>query len=175
LETSEQGINIDDITSKEMKIKMFRREVESAISNGKGDLDINKFLTVYPAYLRLEKKNISKVLEETTNEKIRPTLVQAISYYRQKKYSELVKVVKNLISMYRASPRSISSLISWDNKDEVKDLFAVYVRQCPSDSSTLEAASALGLSTYAVNDIKEITNSRNEVEQTNSNELSHFR
>jgi hypothetical protein len=168
-EISRQGIYMDNIASKETRTKIFRCEVESAISNGMGDLDINKFLIAYPAYLQLEKKKTSQMLKEIVNEKIRPTLVQAISYYRQKKYSELTNVVNNLISMHRASPHSISSLISWDDKDEVKDLFAVYVRQCPSDAFAFEAASALGLSTSVVSDIKEITNSRDNV-----NEQSYF-
>jgi hypothetical protein len=85
LELSEQGNELHTFFAKETRTQMFRRDVEKAMSDGTGNLDIHKFEVIYPEALKLDTAAAREIIKVVALEKLRPTLVQAISFYRQKK------------------------------------------------------------------------------------------
>merc|ERR1712113_496760 len=63
----------------------------SAINNGTETFDRHKYLVTYPNALNLNVEKAHSLIREIVNDKMKNTLVQAISYYRQNKVFEMVK------------------------------------------------------------------------------------
>jgi len=155
LELSQHGTKVEDIVSEKIRMKIFRHEVETVMSDGTGTYDAHKFTVLYPNALRLDPRKALTEVEEIASDKFRKSFVQAISFFRHKKYSELKKTVQNMVSQYRAFPNSVS----WEKKDEINRLYEMYLRQTNSSTLHWEAAKALGIPKEEAEKIKEIVTS----------------
>jgi hypothetical protein len=100
LELSQHGTKVEDIVSEKTRMKIFRHEVETVMSNGTGTYDAHTFTVLYPNALRLDPRKALTEVEEIALDKFRKSFVQAISFFRHKKYSELKKTIQNMVSQY---------------------------------------------------------------------------
>jgi hypothetical protein len=101
------------------------------------------------------------------------TLVQAISLLRQKKGSEVVQTVHNLLSQYRAFPQTVV----WDRKEEIKDLYVMHTSQAQHNKMFKEVAEVLGLSINEIASLKENVDSeifKSKEDQFTNDELRYF-
>ena len=60
-----------------------------------------------PKDLSLAEKKVHRAVEEQAKDRKRTTLVQAVSYLRQKKLDESVKALNNLIACSKVSSRAM--------------------------------------------------------------------
>lgn len=68
------------------------------LANGTGEFDEERMLQQLPKELRLPEKKVKRAVEDQAKDKKRTTLVQAISYYRQRKMDDTVKALNNLVA-----------------------------------------------------------------------------
>ena len=68
------------------------------LSNGTGDFDEERLLHQLPKELNLPEKKVHRAVEEQAKDRKRSTLVQAVSYLRQKKMDDTVKALNNLVA-----------------------------------------------------------------------------
>jgi hypothetical protein len=173
LELSEQGNELHTFFAKETRTQMFRRDVEKAMSDGTGNLDIHKFEVIYPEALKLDTAAAREIIKVVALEKLRPTLVQAISFYRQKKISEALNAIHNLASQYRAFPQSVS----WEPKSEIEELYLLYFNESNSKKIKPEVTGVLGISLEDAEKLEKKTNikmSKREKTSDMKDELSYF-
>merc|ERR1711976_759473 len=132
-----------------------------------------KFKVIYPNTLKLDISKVYRIVEEIVSEKMRPTLVQAIAFYRQRKKYEAMKAIHNLASQYRAIPQKIS----WEQKGEIKELYTMYHNISKSKELNSDVAEVLGITS---DDILELEKTRDSKENKNEeisdmmDELSYF-
>merc|ERR1711920_229894 len=154
-------------------MQMFRFYAENAMTDGTGNFDKHKFLVEYPEVLKLNNKKAREVVEEISTEKIRPTLVQAISLYRQNKSSEMVNTLLNLVSQYRAFPTSLT----WEDESEIEDIYKEYMRWSSSRESFQDVSQAIGLSNDRSKNLMKTIDLQKPEGENNSrkmNDLSYF-
>merc|ERR1719281_1556604 len=112
---------------------------------------MDTFVSAYPKALYLNANKARKLVEDIAKGKMRLTVVQAISLYRQKNESEIEKILLNLVSQYRA----YSHPVAWHNRSEILDLYTAYLTHSRSNQNSDQVAQALGLSINETNVLKE--------------------
>ena len=80
-------------------------QIQSILSNGTGIFDQDRLLHQLPKDLSLAEKKVHRAVEEQAKDRKRTTLVQAISYLRQKKLDDTVKALNNLIACSKVSSK----------------------------------------------------------------------
>merc|ERR1712190_269342 len=145
------------VTNKTVALQMFRVELEKAINNGTETFDRHKYLVTYPNALNLDVEKVYSLIREIVNDKMKNTLVQVISYYRQNKVFEMVKTIETLVYQYRVFPQKVT----WDDKYEVNNVYTLFMSHSKSHELFKEAAEALGISHDEILKLKNTTNTRN--------------
>ena len=86
-----------------------------ALTNGSGEFDEARFLEELPKRLGIKERRVKSVLEGLAKDRKRSTLVQSISYLRQKNAEEAVKSLNNLMACHKArlSEAMSSSLLTF--------------------------------------------------------------
>merc|ERR1712060_759988 len=160
------------VTNKTVALQMFRVELEKAINNGTETFDRHKYLVTYPNALNLDVEKAHSLIREIVDDKMKNTLVQVISYYRQNKVFEMVKTIKTLVYQYRVFPQKVT----WDDKYEVNNAYTLFMSHSKSHKLFKEAAEALGISHDEILKLKDITNTRNAEESKRiiENKWSYF-
>ena len=72
-----------------------------ALTNGSGEFDEARFLEDLPKRLGIKKRKVKSVLEGLAKDRKRSTLVQSVSYLRQKNAEEAVKSLNNLMACHK--------------------------------------------------------------------------
>lgn len=78
-------------------------QVQEVLGNGTGEFDEQRLLHQLPKELSLPEQKVKRSIQDQAKDKKRTTLVQAISYYRQKKMDDTVKALNNLVSCNKVS------------------------------------------------------------------------
>lgn len=73
-------------------------QVQEILSNGSGNFDEERLLQQLPKDLHLPEKKVHRAVEEQAKDRKRTTLVQAVSYLRQRKMDDTVKALNNLVA-----------------------------------------------------------------------------
>merc|ERR1712113_472404 len=160
------------VTNKTVALQMFRAELEKAINSGTETFDRHKYLVTYPNVLNLDGKKVNSLIQEIVDDKMKNTLVQVISYYRQNKVFEMVKTIETLVYQYRVFPQKVK----WDDKYEVNNAYTLFMSHSKSHELFKEAAEALGISHDEILKLKNTTNTRNveESKRIIENKWSYF-
>lgn len=74
-----------------------------ALTNGSGVFDESRFLEDLPKKLGIKERKVKSVLDGLAKDRKRSTLVQSVSYLRQKNADEAVKSLNNLLACHKAS------------------------------------------------------------------------
>lgn len=73
-------------------------QVQAILSDGTGNFDEERLLHTLPKDLHLPEKKVQRAVEDQAKDRKRTTLVQAVSYLRQKKLDDTVKALNNLVA-----------------------------------------------------------------------------
>ena len=68
------------------------------LSSGTGEFDEERILKVLPEQLSLPERRVKSVINGQASDRKRDVLVQAVSMLRQRKLSEVVKCLNNLLA-----------------------------------------------------------------------------
>merc|ERR1712066_510891 len=120
---------------------MLQKYLRIKLTDGTGLLERKKYMLSYPNQLEIDKKKARKIVIEIASTEMRKTLVEAISLYRQGNTKELLNVINNLVSQFRVFPNPVS----WRNKDEIKQIYNVYIKMISDEEIKQIAALAMGI------------------------------
>lgn len=126
LQLSGQGVKVEEILEEGPRRNLYRRELETRISDGKGDADAAMLREKLPAALALDERRVNSTIKELTGSRKRMLLVQAVSQFRQKRAGEAVTSLANLVSCFRVAPEGE---VTWNEREELKDLFGAFAVQ----------------------------------------------
>ena len=88
-------------------------QIQAALSSGTGNFDEERLLHQLPKDLSLPEKKVHRAIEEQAKDRKRTTLVQAISFLRQKKLDDTVKALNNLVACSKVGLSPFVSHISF--------------------------------------------------------------
>ncbi|EFJ20681.1 hypothetical protein SELMODRAFT_443745 [Selaginella moellendorffii] len=127
-EMRDAGVKIDSMISKEQREKMYRSLVDRELSSGKGEFDEDKFYTSMPAELELDPAKCRSMVDDLAKQRLKSSLIQAVALLRQKNETGVVSQLTNLLLCDKLVR---SEKLSWAVKDELKDLYCIYVKTSP--------------------------------------------
>lgn len=76
-------------------------QMANVLTNGTGEFDRTYFVDELPKKLGIKERRVKQALESLAKERKRTTLVQAVSYLRQKKLDDAVKSLNNLLACHK--------------------------------------------------------------------------
>ena len=79
-------------------------QMADALNNGTGEFDRQRFLEDLPKRLGIKERRVRAALEGLAKDRKRTTLVQSVSYLRQKKLDDAVKSLNNLLACHTVRP-----------------------------------------------------------------------
>lgn len=74
-----------------------------ALTSGTGDFDHHRFIEELPKKLGIKERKVKSAIEGLAKDRKRSTLVQSISYLRQRNGDEAVKSLNNLLACHKVS------------------------------------------------------------------------
>lgn len=80
------------------------------LSNGTGEFDRQHFLEDLPKQLGIKERRVKSAIEGLARDRKRTTLVQGVSYLRQKKLEDAAKSLNNLLACHRVGSFTVVSL-----------------------------------------------------------------
>lgn len=143
LELKDAGVEPSSLMNADGLQTLYRGEIAARLTDGSGDFDRTRLLEQLPSELGLDADRASKVVRELANERKRSTLIQAISFLRQRKVGDTVKSLNNLRSCAAALPDSGAE--AWSERDEVADLYSLYCSKESDEERRAGLQLALGL------------------------------
>lgn len=157
LELKEAGVDPTSLVTPDMLRQMYRQEVSSKMSDGSGSFDSEKLLVQLPKDLGIEEDKAKKIAADLVSEKKRTTLVQAVSFLRQKNTKETFANLNNLLSCALASPDS--GVEQWNEKEEIADLFTLYCAKESDGTKRDGLRNVLGLTDEEASSLQAIADS----------------
>lgn len=79
-----------------------------ALTSGTGSFDRTRFLEELPQRLGIKERKVKSLLEGLAKDRKRSTLVQSVSYLRQKNAVEVIKSLNNLLACHTVRQIAIS-------------------------------------------------------------------
>ena len=143
LELKDSGVDVSSVLSNDMRQQLYRQEIQARMTDGTGGFDSVKLLEQLPEDLKIDVTKARKVAVGLAKEKRRTTLVQAVSYMRQKKMSDVAKSLNNLSAMGAIAPEDGPE--RWNEPEEVSDLYSIYASKEKDEDKRAGVARILGL------------------------------
>ena len=173
MELLDSGVDVSSILPADKRAALFRQKVEGALTDGTGNFSAEDLLQDLPEKLGLEEKKVKEIVKEVAGNRARSTLVQAISYLRQKKLDDAVKDVNNLVACNRANPSD--KALTWSAPEELMDMFSVYLIKEKDEAKQQEVQTLLGITDEQAKSLKEVVESGGfTLEQEAENEGAFF-
>ena len=157
LELKDAGVDPTSLLSKDMLQQLYSKEIASKLSDGTGSFDAEKLLEELPSQLGIDPSKAASIAKDLALEKERLTLVQAVSYLRQKNVKETVASLNNLLSCGLASPDNEAE--KWNDKGEIADLYSTYCVKEKEESKRRGLQSVLGLSDEEAGNLQSLVES----------------
>ena len=89
-----------------------RSQLLDALTNGSGDFDRERYLVELPQKLEIKERRVKSAVDASAKERKRATLVQGVSYLRQKDVPNIVKNLNNLLSCHKVGHLPLPTIIS---------------------------------------------------------------
>jgi len=125
-ELREAGVDIDGMIPNAVRLKLFKKVVDRILSSGTGDFDETELYEKMPGELGITTEEAKKVTIDLAKERLLSSLIQAVSSLRQKKPADVVSTLNNLLACDKVTS---SPPLKWAVKDELLDLFCIYVKE----------------------------------------------
>eukprot|EP00803_Ostreobium_quekettii_P003715 evm.model.scf_1083.2 EVM.evm.TU.scf_1083.2 scf_1083:24388-36797(-) len=128
LDMKESGVEIENFTSTEYRLRLFEQEIEKLMSDGRGELDNEYAFETLPSNLALEADKARSVVSKVASGRKGRQVVQAVTDLRMKKFDAVVQDINNYLVCNRivGTNGSDNGSTVWDRRDEVLDLYSVY-------------------------------------------------
>jgi hypothetical protein len=120
---AESGVDVGNAVSAEVRLALLRKEVERALTDGRGEWDAARWSDTAPAALKLEPAKAASEVSKIASEKRRNQLVQAVALLRQRDTGAVLKALANLRAATAALPGAPP--LAWPVKEELMDLYSV--------------------------------------------------
>lgn len=120
---AQNGVDVENVIGAELRMSLFRKEVERQLTSGSGSFDAVRMLERAPEVLKLEVAKVKVEVGKIANEKKRNQLVQAVSFLRQKNTDMVVRSAANLVACAQAAPGGAA--LEWPVKEELFDVYSV--------------------------------------------------
>ncbi|KAK9839292.1 hypothetical protein WJX81_005958 [Elliptochloris bilobata] len=173
LDMKDAGVEVSSFVSEELRANLYAQELAKVLGDGSGDFDAERYVNELPRELGLPQRRATAAVEALTKDRKRTVLVQAISFLRQRKLAEAVKALNNLLAANKALPSERP--VQWDAKEELSDLFSVYVGREHSHEKQAAMQHLLGLPDSDANALKDLVASGSfKLEQDAEEEASFF-
>ncbi|KAL6774241.1 hypothetical protein ACKKBG_A24285 [Auxenochlorella protothecoides x Auxenochlorella symbiontica] len=143
LELKEAGVDVASLTSADLRLQLYRQEAIARLTDGTGEFATDRIVEELPAALGIEVGKARKLVQELARDRRRTTLVQAVSFLRQKKYDDTVKALNNLLAVEKAAPSDAP--LSWSPAEELADLYSLYVSKESAEEKRAGVQACLGL------------------------------
>ena len=143
-----EGANVGAALEEPARRALLRRTLEKKLGDGKGDFDAAFLLGELPKILNVDDKRVRMLLRELVGARKRMLLVQAVSQARQRRPGDAVTSMNNLLSAHRAQPDEGAAAgrpVQWGEREELKDLYALYCAKVGDDAKRGELAALFGL------------------------------
>ncbi|KAL4860244.1 hypothetical protein ACK3TF_000429 [Chlorella vulgaris] len=157
LEIREAGVDVGSVLGEDARAQLYRTEVVTRLSDGTGNFDAERMLQQLPADLGIDAGKAAATVEELAKARKQTTLVQAISYLRQKQVSEAAKALNNLVSCEAAVPSE--GPVSWRSTEELSDLYSCYVSKESAPEKQAVVQRILGLGDSDADNLRSIVDS----------------
>ena len=144
LELRDAGVEPSTLMTADGLAQLYRSEISTKLTDGTGDFDGERMLVALPAELGLDAKKATEVVKELAGERKRTTLVQAVSFLRQRKVADVVKSLNNLRACGAALPGTGPE--KWGEPDEVSDLYSLYCSKESDEERRGGVQAVLGIS-----------------------------
>jgi hypothetical protein len=152
LELKDAGVEPTSIVNADMLQQLYRQEISSKLSDGTGTFDADKLLNEIPKELGIDAEKAASIAKSLSADKRRVTLVQAVSFLRQKKTKNAVESLNNLMACGMADPGSEPE--KWNEPEEIADLYSVYCAKEKDETKRTGVQSVLGLADDEANNLK---------------------
>lgn len=149
MQMKETGLDVKTAVTSDIRMQLYRQELETVLSDGSGAFETERFMTTLPETLALDHSKVSGEVERIGRDKKRGQLVQAVSCMRQKSKEDAVKALNNLVSCQKASP----SVVEWAKREELMDLYAAYSSEVADEAQREALAACLALSESEINNL----------------------
>jgi hypothetical protein len=156
-ELREAGVDIDGMIPKPVRQKLFKKVVDRTLSSGTGDFDEAELYEKMPAELGITTDEAKKMTLDLAKERLSNSLIQAVSLLRQKKPADVVSTLNNLLACDKVSP---SPALSWAVKDELLDLFCIYVKEPQSEDKVSRLRELLGIDESQAKSLQEMVSTK---------------
>ncbi|KAL8129877.1 hypothetical protein V2J09_019032 [Rumex salicifolius] len=132
-ELKEASVSLDSMISESLRENLYKKTVDEIFSAGTGEFDEEEVYEKIPADLNINSQKARATVFEIARTRLSDALVQAVALLRQRKHSEVVSTLNNMLACDKAVP---ATPLSWDVPDELADLFAIYLASEPSSEKT---------------------------------------
>lgn len=140
---SANGVDVEQVIGQELRLSLYRKEVERQLTSGSGKFDTQRMLEKGPAVLKLEAKKVQEEVGKIAAEKKRNQLVQAVSFLRQKNREQVFRSASNLVACAQAAPGGAA--LEWPVKEELMDVYSVMALSKADGESLATLGRLLGL------------------------------
>ncbi|CAI7840156.1 unnamed protein product [Closterium sp. NIES-54] len=129
----ESGVDISSMVAEKVRLQMYTKLVQKEFDKGTGDFDEKELLEKLPGDLGLEEEVARKTVKEIARERLKGSLVLAVSNLRQKKPDLVVAVLNNMLACDKAD--SATEALKWSVKEELLDLYSLFLSKHDAQSS----------------------------------------
>jgi len=152
----EGGMDVEALVGENIRIDVYRKEVEGLMTSGKGEFDESEVYGTIRETLGIGETKAKDIVTTIAQVRKRNSLVQAVSYLRQKNKEEVIKSLNNMIVCDKAVP---DLKISWNKEEELMDLYSVYLLGDQPEERRRELQNLLKLSDETVKQLTDVVQS----------------
>eukprot|EP01025_Chloroclados_australasicus_P017172 TRINITY_DN18743_c1_g1_i1.p1 TRINITY_DN18743_c1_g1~~TRINITY_DN18743_c1_g1_i1.p1 ORF type:complete len:1134 (-),score=210.36 TRINITY_DN18743_c1_g1_i1:514-3858(-) len=156
LDLKDEGIEVENLVSKDVRTQLFKQEMEKLFTSGKGDFDKDKLFSEIAGNLAIEEKTVKTAVEDYAKDKRRPVFVQAAAYLRQRNQDGAVKTLNNYVNISKAL--GATDVPEWD-REELQDMYGLYCMKVSDEEQRKNIQQALGLKDEEVSALHDMVSS----------------
>lgn len=149
-------MDVEALVGENIRIDVYRKEVEGLMTSGKGEFDESEVYGTIRETLGIGETKAKDIVTTIAQVRKRNSLVQAVSYLRQKNKEEVIKSLNNMIVCDKAVP---DLKISWNKEEELMDLYSVYLLGDQPEERRRELQNLLKLSDETVKQLTDVVQS----------------
>jgi hypothetical protein len=139
------GVDVGNALSADLRMGLFRKEVEKALSNGQGVWDGPRWLDTAPTALGLDAAKAAAEVVKVAGDKRRAQLVQAVALLRQRDTAAVLSSLANLRAATQAVGPADAKPMDWPVKEELMDLYSVAAAANSPEDQLAALAATLAL------------------------------
>ncbi|KAL5974558.1 hypothetical protein ACLOJK_031228 [Asimina triloba] len=150
-ELKEVGVDVSSMISEKLREEIFKTTVTEFFSSGTGEFDDVEMYERIPSDLNINTEKARGIVCELAKNRVSESLIQAVSFLRQRKPASVVSPVNDMLACDKVSP---SEPLTWQVPEELIDVFFVYMKSDPSSEKLSRLQYLLGISDSTVEELR---------------------